>query len=472
MQLVDEQSRSRFESQDGLAVLQESHTNLAKTGKKTSVICKNETMRNRKVTFKLNSVIKAIIVLFLFAVAFSQADGELQRGIFRKFYNCSANSTILPTTQAEPNSLKAKAEKTFAVVLASDMMHQVRVREIKRLARKECTDISGTYSERSGHCFRLKRLENGSTYCQTTTYKSYIFILDLKRKERAEYWLYIIGNAWSLAATVLLLLTYVFDKELHTSYGRSIVFLSANTMFQQVMQILSLESRDSVKQCTAIAILHHWSYLVMFFWMASIAFDFSITFSRFRRPTPQTQQRRFQIYAFTSEVIPTLFVVLCVFIDFTSDKTHIGYGEANTCFITNYIANILAFSFPIACIIIFNIICLGITLVFIAKTRHNSRLVLGSNSSRKKDNLTLVIMALKLSFLLGIGWVFGPIARVSQNESLVYVYVFFTTFQGFFIFSAFCLNQKVFRFYREKIRIVSNSFRSAQSVDHTMETDF
>lgn len=366
--------------------------------------------------------------------------------MLKKFHNCSFNSSFPQLAEQNVDNFIGKKRNGLTVMLAADMLHHMEMQDVNNKARAKCKAMNSTYDEELMHCMHYKMLRNGTMWChaEQETFPN--------SEDRATvgYWIYFIGNSLSLTGTVLLLVTYLAYKELHTSYGKCIVSLSVNTAFQQIMQIISIDAKDNTKQCKVVAVLHHWSYLAMFSWMASIAFDFSITFTRLRRPSEQAQKRRFKIYALISEVTPTALVSLCACVDFSSHNSYLGYGEENICFITNHTANIVVFSLPIVSTVIFNIICLSVALVFIAKIRRNSRLVLRNNSTRRNSHITFVIMALKLSFLLGIGWVFGPIGRLTQNKTIIYIYVFFSTFQGFFIFGAFCINQKVFHFYRDK----------------------
>ena len=408
-----------------------------------------------------------VLVLVSFIFMFTFTDGyHDSMSVFSG--NCSLNTTSQPMMQTKKESSVSKTEKALTVVLAADMMQLIGQERMKNQARSKCAAINGTYIENSGLCMRAKLLGNGTTLCQTSRAHEYIFLLDMTAKRGADYWLYITGNTWSIASTMLLFITYIVDKELHTSYGRCIVMLSVNTMLQQLLQILSLFAKANVKYCTAVAVLHHWSYLAMFSWMASIAYDFASAFSRLRKPTKELQQRRMKVYALFSEGIPTAVVALCAITDCISSKTYFGYGENSACFITNHLANIVFFSLPIGCIIIFNIVCLVVALAFIVKTRRNSKLVLRTN--RRKGSMTITILALKLSFLLGVGWIFGPIAKLTLNETVLYIYVFFNTFQGFFIFGAFCANEKVLRFYKQTIRHAVIKITPPQSTEAPQET--
>ena len=411
---------------------------------------------------------KVALALLLFPLEVVLIDGSLAiPSRPTTFGNCSANMTALPILKQTTNERSAsKMEKALTIVLASDFIRQIQHKEIHRHARKQCSDLNGTYIEDSGYCVRMRIVGNGTTPCETPRVYDSIFVLDVAEKQRVEYWLYITGNILSLLSTMALLITYVIDRELQTSYGKCILLLSANTMLQQVMQILSLyANRNTITYCTTIAVLHHWSYLVMFSWMASIAFDFAITFSRLRKPSKELQRRRFRVYTVVSEGIPTIVIIVCVLVDFSSHKAYVGYGERSVCFITNYVANIVLFSVPIGCMIIFNILCLGTALIFIVKTRYKSRLVLRSN--RRKSHITIVILTLKLSLLLGIGWTFGPIARVTRNQSVLCIYIFFNSFQGAFIFVAFCINQKVLHFYKQ---IMQAAFVKRSSYEHEITT--
>ena len=410
---------------------------------------------------------KSVLVLVSFTFMFTFTNGFHDSFTFI-VGNCSRNTTVQPMMQTGKESSMSKTEKALTIALAADIMQLMQQERMKKQARTKCAAINGTYIESSGHCLRTKLLGNGTKLCQASRAHEYIFLLDMTTTRGTDYWLYITGNTWSIALTMLLFVTYIADKELHTSYGKCIAMLAVNTMLQQSLQMLSLYAKENVKYCTAVAVLHHWSYLAMFLWMASIAFDFASAFSHLRRPAKELQQRRIKMYAILSEGIPTAVVTMCVIVDCASNKAYFGYGENSACFITNHLANIVFFSLPIGSIIIFNIVCLGIALVFIFKTRRSSKLVL--RATRKKGNPTMIVLALKLSLLLGVGWIFGPIARLTLNETVLNIYVFFNSFQGFFIFGAFCANEKVLHFYKQTIRHAIVRISPPQSTESPQET--
>ncbi|XP_065058238.1 adhesion G protein-coupled receptor L4-like [Rhopilema esculentum] len=382
-------------------------------------------------------------------------------------FSCSLNST---TNNKKPDTEKI-ITSTLAVVLASDMMHYVKESERREKAITNCQNLNGSFIESTQDCVRYEELTNKSQGCHKVTYiDKNLFILDIDKRQHVEYTMHLTGNALSIISLVLLLITYLINTELHTSYGRSVVLLSLNTLLLQIFQILSLELKEKDKFCFALAVMQHWSYLVVFTWMASIAFDISATFSRIRQPSAAIQMRRFKLYTMLSEISPTVVVAACLALDACSGKSFIGYGKNNICFITNFLANILAFSLPVAGIIIFNIICLFVTLIFIARARRNSRSILGPKRTRSQEAMTFVIMTLKLSFFFGFGWIFGPIGRITRSVNVLYVYIFFSSFQGVFIFIAFCINTKVIQFYKSKLAKIAPKPRRLQDTGQSQDT--
>ena len=362
-------------------------------------------------------------------------------------------TTMKPLTQdGKTDTDPVKTRKVFPVVLSPDLIHMIRREEIKIEAKTKCQNLNGTYIESREECLVQIVQLNGAMKCKTTLFiRDIVYLGNVTIDQSLEYRLTIAGNAFSQISLVLLLGTYIWDKELHTSYGKCVIFLSASTMLEQIIQMISLNARKEQDICTVLALLHHWVYLVMFLWMASIAFDLLLTFSRIRQPSRAEQKRRFKIYATLSIVAPSLMVGSCIVIDFCTSNYLIGYGHSHLCFITNYKANLVAFAIPVAAILLFNMACLTTTLLLICRARLQTRAVLRAQSKRRQGHISIIIMALKLSFLLGISWVVGLLGRLTKSVPLLYVYIFCSSFQGVFIFIAFCVNWKVLNFYRSKL---------------------
>lgn len=385
------------------------------------------------------------------------------------FFNATTMKPLTRDGKADKEPVKTKP--VFPIVLPPDLIRMIRREEIKEEAKIKCESLNGTYMDRREECLIPIVQLNGAMKCTTTLLiRDVIYLGNVTIDQTLEYRLTIAGNAFSQMSLVLLLGTYIWDKELHTSYGKCIIFLSASTMLEQIIQMISLNAREEQDMCTVLALLHHWVYLVMFLWMGSIAFDLLVTFSRIRQPSRAEQRRRFKIYATVSIAAPSLIVGSCVVINFCTENYLIGYGHSHICFITNYKANLIAFAIPVAAILLFNMACLVTTLLLICKARSQTKSVLRPNSNRRRGHISIIIMTLKLSFLLGMSWVFGLLGRLTRSVPLLYVYIFCSSFQGVFIFIAFCVNSKVLSFYRSKIHRSAPKLNVGLRQNHIQDT--
>ena len=63
---------------------------------------------------------------------------------------------------------------------------------------------------------------------------------------------------------------------------------------------------------------------------------------------------------------------------------------------------------------------------------------------KRDETLKSVQNAIALTFLLGLTWVFGLLALIHEDSSIIFQYFFciFNSLQGMFIFVMFCVRQK------------------------------
>ncbi len=359
----------------------------------------------------------------------------------------------------------APMARSLAAIPASDRLSSMRREKIKKIAKTQCQTKQGFLIE-NNQCAKFTEETMEVTRCVTKHIwdekVSFVFTGIHPTLERQLTFSGIIISEISLA---VLLATYNLFKDLQTSYGKCIVILSITTMAEQLIQVLSLSFADA-PMCTIMAITHHWVLLVLFFWTASIAYDLCYTFSKARPQSKIDQRRRFKIYACISEIIPAIIVLTCVVIEYSSEHRYIGYGLYDICFITGYWADIITFVVPVGCILAFNLVCLCITVFKIkSASKRSETLFRKKRGNTTKPSLSFVVMAMKLSFVLGMSWVIGYLGSLFNSVPLIYVFLVVNSYQGLFIFIAFCFNKKVFHFYKSTL-----GSRIPRLVVHTRES--
>ena len=359
-------------------------------------------------------------------------------------------ATLLPALK-----IATVADTKMAPAPASDIIASARAESRITQAKDYCKKKNGTYvhSVDGPNCVVTVKTQNATHICEKREINKLVLAYDELIDPQNEFKINVAGNAVSQLFLGLLLATYSYFKELQTSYGKCVVALSVVTILQQVAQIMSFTLKEDKVACKITAISNHWLCLTMFGWMATIAYDLYFTFSRVRMPSPRMQKLRFRKYAIFSLLPPSFIVLASVMADISTDGHFVGYGKQNTCFISKYWGDIISFVIPVGLILIFNMICLAVTLYYIRSAEKRSQALFSKEAKQSsKPSISFTIMAIKLAFLLGVSWVIGYIGGLSKNVFLLYCFVCLNSFQGVFYFFAFCCNKRVFAFYRRILK--------------------
>lgn len=408
---------------------------------------------------RLKQHLEGVICILILTSAMLHADTKVEEKCVKNLQSNTDISVkkemILFATLLPALKIATVADSKMAPAPASDIIASARAESITTQAKEYCNKINGTYvhSVDGRDCVVTVTTQNATHRCEKREINKLALAYDQLIDPQNEFKINIAGNVVSQLFLGLLLATYSYFKELQTSYGKCVVALSVVTILQQVAQIMSFTLKENKVACKITAISSHWLCLTMFGWMATIAYDLYFTFSRVRIPSPRLQKLRFRRYAIFSLLTPSLIVLASLVADISSDGQLIGYGKKNTCFISNYWGDIITFIIPVGLILVFNIICLAITLYYIRSAEKRSQALFSKDAKKSsKPSISFTIMAIKLAFLLGMSWVIGYIGGLSKNVFLLYCFVCLNSFQGVFYFFAFCCNKRVFAFYRRILK--------------------
>ena len=419
------------------------------------------------------------LILVLAAVLESSIGNEQYKVKVTCFYSRSPNLNTNETGTSQPVTLpqtpqphdETKARNDMVPAPSPDIIALARDIARKKQAFEYCKVRNSTIirTEDGEQCVATFSMVNGTHNCiKEITIKVILGGSYVPVDQNTESTVYIAGNSVGFVFLGALFATYSCFKDLQTSYGRCVVILSIVIITKNVIQIISYFSGKQETVCKTVAIFCHWLLLSMFCWMASIASDLLATFYRVRLPSPLVQKRRFRAYTIFSFTAPTLVVLICLAIELFSDK--ILYGLYGVCFISEYWANIASFVTPVGAVLFFNIVCLACTVYFIRAAKKKSQCLF--KNDEKKPSLSFTIMTIKLSLLLGFGWVIGYVGGILQNSILLYIFLFLDSFQGVFIYFAFCCNQRVFSFYKRGFSTHVRRIGTSSSRIKTDETGF
>jgi hypothetical protein len=119
------------------------------------------------------------------------------------------------------------------------------------------------------------------------------------------------------------------------------------------------------------------------------------------------------------------------------------------CLFDNVQAQKYLFVLPVGVILLFNIIFFGLTVFRIQRVHSGTRLVHPDQSHR-----TMLWIYLKISALMGFGWLFGFIHLLVGKSTLVFSYLFviFASLQGVYIGLAFVVKKHIWQMYKKLLR--------------------
>ncbi|ESO93108.1 hypothetical protein LOTGIDRAFT_58438, partial [Lottia gigantea] len=110
------------------------------------------------------------------------------------------------------------------------------------------------------------------------------------------------------------------------------------------------------------------------------------------------------------------------------------YGKGVCTWMFNSIGIIVAFYVPVCISLLVNIVSFIITLCGIERSSISSTV---TNLENHRPHRQRCLIYTKLSFIMGLTWIFGIVGAIVHNEILWYVFIIFNGLQGFFIFLSF-----------------------------------
>ena len=375
-------------------------------------------------------------------------DASLRKACFGTVYNTTLYSPRL-SRFCQIQHYTSKLHRTNHTVFLSSGSFFYAIKVLSGTAsvaiRRWCEGNGGTFEEETFLCFK-----NGS-------------IVEVSQlKDISLQTIMTVGSCLSFVSLATLLITYVIFKKYNNLGGKNIICLSSSLIIVHLLLIILEYLSGNKVICRVGAAMLHFALLLAFSWMAVIAFEFYYTFSKIRPIHHSEQRERFHRYLAISFTSSLLISFICLMIDIP-DERYTGYGLNENCFISRFWANLFAFVVPVAIALIFNIYFLTLTIWILYKIRASTAKSLNSsyNKITKKREMVLSVMALKLSILLGFGWIVGFIEASYESKAMKYIYTIIISLQGFLVFVAFGCHKELW----ELIKLKSKSERQQTGLE-------
>nr|XP_022917476.1 G-protein coupled receptor Mth2-like isoform X9 [Onthophagus taurus] len=319
-----------------------------------------------------------------------------------------------------------------------------------------------------------------------------------------------IGMIISMPFLIATFLVYALlpDKNLP---AKSLMCYVLSLLFAYIMLVtIQLNSNLEHGACVTIAYLCYFFFMVSFFWMNSSCIDIWLTFSGIKGITGQrTQERkRFIYYCLYSWGLPLIMtsIVVVMTMEHLKDSiffTAIGDGQ---CWFKNGLSTGIYFYFPIAILLITNIVLFAITALKIRNVQRDTKVLNAKDSSKHEkdkqrideynsepcyliepvknrgmqvydfldvDNSCLGFnLYIKLLFAMGVNWSMEVISWLVQWQSnnvptyIWYITDFCNAMYGVLIFFIFVFKKNIWIMLKKRyLQIMGRSTRA-----HSMGT--
>nr|XP_022917481.1 G-protein coupled receptor Mth2-like isoform X14 [Onthophagus taurus] len=367
------------------------------------------------------------------------------------------------------------------------------------------------FIERDGKLIYGKESYNVENYCMDYFQDFSVFNVLFCLKDLAEVSsTTTTGMIISMPFLIATFLVYALlpDKNLP---AKSLMCYVLSLLFAYIMLVtIQLNSNLEHGACVTIAYLCYFFFMVSFFWMNSSCIDIWLTFSGIKGITGQrTQERkRFIYYCLYSWGLPLIMtsIVVVMTMEHLKDSiffTAIGDGQ---CWFKNGLSTGIYFYFPIAILLITNIVLFAITALKIRNVQRDTKVLNAKDSSKHEkdkqrideynsepcyliepvknrgmqvydfldvDNSCLGFnLYIKLLFAMGVNWSMEVISWLVQWQSnnvptyIWYITDFCNAMYGVLIFFIFVFKKNIWIMLKKRyLQIMGRSTRA-----HSMGT--
>ncbi len=279
------------------------------------------------------------------------------------------------------------------------------------------------------------------------TYSNMTQPLFILKFSQAQSILSAIGQIISIIGLFILLIVYSILPQLRNIPGKNVMCMSASLLLAQLLFLFGVGQTDVEPVCRVIAGVLHYSFLAAFYWMNIMSCDIWRTFSKQEVMSPTRKWRNFLFYSLYGWLSPALIVVLSITVNNSPNVNpayRVAYAE-DLCWINNRNALLVFFGIPIAVILLTNILFYCLTLRSLIEINKTTRVV-----HEKDENKQRYFLYIKLSVVMGLTWIFGFLATLTETEFLWYIFIILNSLQGAFICLSFVMTRKVWKLIREK----------------------
>ncbi|XP_071950091.1 adhesion G protein-coupled receptor E3-like [Antedon mediterranea] len=202
----------------------------------------------------------------------------------------------------------------------------------------------------------------------------------------------------------------------------------------QFLFLVGIERTENKGVCDALAILTHYSYTSALIWMLLEGVHLYMASRNY-----QLIRKTFYTFSGVGWVVP-MILVACTYGIFTTE-----YRATELCWLSAESGSIFVFFATAAFVVLANSLATFLVIRQFMNLQTNQR------KETMERHRACIKAVLFLQPILGLTWIFGLIAGLSDDELFSYMFVIFNGLQGVFIFFLHCLeNNEV----KKKIKLL------------------
>ena len=228
--------------------------------------------------------------------------------------------------------------------------------------------------------------------------------------------------------------------------GSNVEHLTITLLITDIIFMLGMGANDISLVCYSVGVALHYLWLLFFsltciasFQMCHNLSDISHTAGDYGEGISPKKP----FLTLFGLLLPFLFVVPAVLIDFFEvDGVSIDYSEY-ICFPTGYPGNLIFVSAPIGLTVVINITCLLCIAVVITKQSS------GIEHIRRSNSYQYLPVFVCISLVTGMLWIAGLLRGVIQNEEMEYLFVISCSFSGLLIAFGNLTTKRIYRELRK-----------------------
>ena len=248
-----------------------------------------------------------------------------------------------------------------------------------------------------------------------------------------------IGLLISIICLIVVFVIYMMFPSLRNTPGKCVVSLVVALLLAQLSFLLGGPLGTYPAVCISLGVLTHYFYLGSFFWMniLSTSIYHSVSSSNIR----ENRTIHFVYASFFAWSATGLIVGVALILEFLEDVPKMFkpmYGDG-VCWITQKWPLLIFFAGPVALLLLINII------LFIGTTIKICTISQATRYSRSNKSQThQFLLCVKLCLIMGLTWIFGFIAAITDLTVLWYVFIVFNSLHGAYICFAFVCTRNVY----------------------------